>query len=218
MRAARPNRGIPETQVLPARRHATLVAVETKLTKNRSVKISKFLSRHLRHEPHRIGITLDAHGRVDVEELIRAAGAHGFTFTRAELEEVVATSDKQRFAVEDGLIRANQGHSVPVDLDLPVRRPPARLYHGTVGRFLPAIRAEGLRAMSRHAVHLSPDRETAARVGARRGRPVVLTVEAEAMYRDGHSFRLSSNGVWLADRVPPRYLLEPADTEQPDVP
>ncbi|MFC4496321.1 RNA 2'-phosphotransferase [Streptomyces ovatisporus] len=189
--------------------------MDTNLGKGRSVKISKFLSRHLRHEPQRIGITLDARGRVNVQELLQAAAAHGFPFSRAELEEVVATSDKQRFAIEDGLIGANQGHSVAVDLELPVLEPPARLYHGTVGRFLPAIRAEGLRAMNRHAVHLSPDRETATRVGARRGRPVVLTVEAAAMHRDGHRFQLSRNGVWLVEAVPPRYLRAP-DVQPPE--
>jgi putative RNA 2'-phosphotransferase len=174
----------------------------------RNIRISKYLAKHLRHEPERIGIELDAQGWVGVEELLGAAAAHGFPFSREELEEVVATNDKRRYVIDEdgGRVRANQGHSVTVDLDLPVMEPPAWLYHGTVGRFLDAIRSEGLRPMNRHAVHLSPDRETATRVGARRGRPVVLPVDAGAMHRDGHTFRMSENGVWLVDAVPPGYL------------
>ncbi|MFH8368018.1 RNA 2'-phosphotransferase [Streptomyces sp. NPDC018031] len=175
----------------------------------RKVKISKYLARHLRHQPERIGITLDPHGWVEVGELIAAAGAHGFRFTRAELDEVVRSNDKQRYAVEGDRIRANQGHTVDVDLCLPVAEPPPYLYHGTVARFLPAIRAEGLRPMNRHAVHLSPDRETATRVGARRGVPVVVPVDAGAMHRAGHSFQVSANGVWLVAGVPPAFLRFP---------
>ncbi|MFJ9408980.1 RNA 2'-phosphotransferase [Streptomyces sp. NPDC101393] len=175
----------------------------------RSVRISKYLAKHLRHEPERIGITLDAHGWVPVTELIEAATRHGFRFSRAELDSVVAESDKQRYAIEGDLIRANQGHSVHVDLDLPTAEPPAHLFHGTVARSVAAIREEGLRPMSRHAVHLSPDRETATRVGARRGKAVVLTIDAAAMHRAGHEFRVSANGVWLTERVPPEFLRFP---------
>lgn len=179
------------------------------MNNQRSVRISKYLAKHLRHEPERIGITLDAHGWVPVAELIQAAGRHGFSFSRAELESVVAESDKQRYAIDGDRIRANQGHSVRVDLDLAPSAPPARLFHGTVARSVAAIRDEGLRPMSRHAVHLSADRETATRVGARRGKAVVLTVDAEAMLRAGHEFRVSANGVWLTDRVPPEFLRFP---------
>ncbi|MER5302082.1 RNA 2'-phosphotransferase [Streptomyces lasiicapitis] len=175
----------------------------------RTVKVSKYLSKHLRHQPERIGITLDDGGWVDIGTLIEAAAAHGFRFTRAELDHVVAENDKQRFAVEGDRIRASQGHSVEVDLDLPAATPPAYLFHGTVARHLDAIRAEGLRPMNRHAVHLSPDRDTATRVGARRGRPIVLSVDAGAMHRDGHVFQVSANGVWLTDAVPPGYLRFP---------
>ncbi len=175
----------------------------------RSVRISKYLAKHLRHEPERIGLTLDAQGWVPVAELIAAAGRHGFRFTRAELESVVADNDKQRYAIEGDRIRANQGHSVRVDLGLPPVEPPAQLFHGTVARTVAAIRSEGLRPMARHAVHLSADRETATRVGARRGRAVVLTVDAGAMYRAGHEFRVSANGVWLTGRVPPEFLRFP---------
>ncbi|WFB05770.1 RNA 2'-phosphotransferase [Streptomyces sp. LX-29] len=175
----------------------------------RETRISKYLSRHLRHDPGRIGISLDPHGWVDVDVLIAAAAAHGFTFSHAELIQVVRANDKQRFAVVDGRIRANQGHTVPVDLGLPTAVPPEYLFHGTVARYLPAIRAEGLRPMHRHAVHLSPDRETALRVGARRGTAVVLSVHSGAMHRSGREFRLSVNGVWLVDHVPASFLRFP---------
>ncbi|WP_369212021.1 RNA 2'-phosphotransferase [Streptomyces flavofungini] len=175
----------------------------------RTVKVSKYLSKHLRHDPGRIGLTLDAHGWVEIDVLLAAAAAHRFPFSRAELDHVVAVNDKQRFAVENGRIRASQGHSVAVDLDLPPATPPAYLFHGTVAPRLDAIRSEGLRPMNRHAVHLSADRGTAERVGARRGRPVVLSVDAGALHRDGHVFRISANGVWLTAAVPPAYLRFP---------
>lgn len=176
------------------------------MNEQRTVKVSRYLSRHLRHQPDRIGLTLDEAGWVEIDELLAAAAAHGFPVSRAELDRVVAENDKQRFSIEGTRIRANQGHTVEVDLGLAVAEPPAYLFHGTVNRFLGAIRAEGLAPMSRHDVHLSADRETATRVGARRGRPVVLTVDAGAMHRDGYTFRLSANGVWLTAAVPPEYL------------
>jgi len=176
------------------------------------VKVSKYLSKHLRHQPDRIGITLDENGWVAVDELMRAADEHGFRITRAELDHVVAVNDKQRFTIDGARIRANQGHTVEVDLDLPPAEPPAYLYHGTVARSLDAIRTEGLRAMNRHHVHLSPDRETATRVGARRGRPIVLSVHAGAMHRSGHLFHVSSNGVWLTEAVPPEFLRFPSSS------
>ncbi|MFF0201005.1 RNA 2'-phosphotransferase [Streptomyces sp. NPDC005017] len=176
------------------------------MDERRTVKVSKYLSRHLRHQPERIGLTLDDGGWVEIETLMTAAAGHGFPFSREELDHVVAANDKKRFAVEGTRIRASQGHSVDVDLGLPPATPPPYLYHGTVARSLDAIRAEGLRPMNRHDVHLSVDRETATRVGARRGRPVVLTVDAGAMHRDGHVFHVSANGVWLTQAVPPGYL------------
>ncbi|MFF4950633.1 RNA 2'-phosphotransferase [Streptomyces chattanoogensis] len=179
------------------------------MNSQRSVRISKYLAKHLRHEPERIGITLDAQGWVAVPELIEAAARHGFRFSRAELETVVAENDKRRYAIEGDRIRANQGHSIRVDLDLPPAEPPACLFHGTVARSIAAIRTEGLRPMSRHAVHLSSDRETATRVGARRGKAVVLTVDAAAMRQAGHVFHVSANGVWLTACVPPEYLRFP---------
>jgi len=169
------------------------------------VRTSKRLSYVLRHAPDSVGLTLDEHGWVDVDDLLAA-----LRLTRAELDDVVARNDKQRFAV-DGTgtrIRASQGHSVAVDLGYAPATPPAELFHGTADRFLASIRAEGLRPGNRHAVHLSPDTGTARRVGARRGRPVVLRVDAAAMARDGVAFTRSANGVWLVDAVPPRYLSE----------
>ncbi|MYQ49379.1 RNA 2'-phosphotransferase [Streptomyces sp. SID4985] len=172
----------------------------------RTVKLSKYLAKHLRHQPERIGLTLDAGGWVEIDALMTAAAAHGFRFTREDLDHVVAVNDKKRYAVDGTRIRASQGHTVAVDLGLPPATPPPYLYHGTVARALDAIRAEGLRPMNRHDVHLSADRETATRVGSRRGRPVVLPVDAAAMHRDGHVFRVSANGVWLTEAVPVRYL------------
>ncbi|MFF4256413.1 RNA 2'-phosphotransferase [Streptomyces sp. NPDC001663] len=179
------------------------------MDERRTVKVSKYLSKHLRHQPERIGLTLDEAGWVEIDELLAAAAAHNFRITRDELDHVVAANDKKRFAIEGTRIRASQGHSIDVELGLPPAPPPPYLYHGTVARNLDAIRAEGLRPMNRHDVHLSPDRETATRVGARRGRPVVLSVDAGAMHRDGHIFHVSANGVWLTQAVPPQYLRFP---------
>ncbi|WP_017590772.1 RNA 2'-phosphotransferase [Nocardiopsis ganjiahuensis] len=173
------------------------------------VRASKFLSLVLRHDPARAGITLDPHGWVGVDELLSGCRRAGRPLTPEELREIVHTNDKKRFALSpDGLrVRAQQGHSVRVDLSLEPVPPPDRLFHGTVGRFLSAIHREGLRPMNRHHVHLSPDEETARKVGARRGTPVVLTVDSARMHADGHEFRVTGNGVWLAGSVPPEYLL-----------
>jgi putative RNA 2'-phosphotransferase len=176
----------------------------------RTVKVSKYLSKHLRHRPERIGITLDEAGWTGVGDLLRALAAHGFPVTREELDHVVAANDKRRFTIDGDRIRANQGHTVPVDLGLPPAEPPPYLFHGTAPRSLAAIRAEGLRPMARHHVHLSADRATAERVGARRGRPVILTVDSGAMHRAGHVLRVTANAVWLADSVPPEFLRFPA--------
>ncbi|MFB4315403.1 RNA 2'-phosphotransferase [Actinomadura sp. 21ATH] len=179
------------------------------MDERRTVKVSKYLSKHLRHQPGRIGLVLDTGGWCEVDDLLRAAAAHRFPITRDELEHVVAVNDKKRFEIDGGRIRASQGHTVPVDLDLPVTPPPATLFHGTVARALPEIRRDGLLPMKRHAVHLSPDDETATRVGARRGRPVILTVDAAGMAAAGHEFRVSANGVWLVDAVPAHFLTLP---------
>ncbi|MCS7478300.1 RNA 2'-phosphotransferase [Umezawaea endophytica] len=169
------------------------------------IRLSKRLSKHLRHSPELIGLRLDPAGWVDIDDLLTALGRG---VTRAHLLEVVERNDKKRFAVEGNRIRASQGHSVEVDLDLPVSEPPPVLYHGTVGHALPDIHRDGLKPMNRHDVHLSATVETARRVGARRGKPVVLVVDTAAMRADGHEFRVSANGVWLAASVPPEYLAE----------
>ena len=175
------------------------------------VATSKFLSLVLRHRPETVGITLDAEGWVAVDELLKACADHGRVISRERLGEVVRTNDKQRFSFSpDGLrIRARQGHSVPVELGLVPVEPPELLYHGTVERFLPSIRRTGLVRGKRHHVHLSGDAQTATRVGQRRGRPIVLVIEARRMYGDGHSFYRSENGVWLTDAVSIQYLRIP---------
>lgn len=174
----------------------------------RLVRISKRLSLHLRHAPKDIGISLSPDGWVEVDTLLDALARHGMPLSPAELDEVVAGNDKQRFAIDASgtRIRANQGHTVPVRLDLPVATPPAVLYHGTVGKVLPTIQRDGLLPMRRHDVHLSATVATATAVGGRRGIPVVLRVDAAAMVQTGHEFRVSANGVWLTRHVPARYL------------
>ena len=174
----------------------------------RLVKVSKFLSLHLRHEPGRLGLGLAPGGWVGVDELLEACARKGFDVSRAELEEVVARNDKRRFSFDEtgARVRANQGHSVEVDLQLAPATPPAVLYHGTGERSVGAILAGGLHRMSRHHVHLSADAETARRVGTRHGRPVVFEVEAARMHADGHVFHVSANGVWLVESVPTEYL------------
>jgi putative RNA 2'-phosphotransferase len=175
---------------------------------DRLIRVSKYLAKYLRHAPQEIGLTLQPGGWVPVDDLLAAAEKNSFSIAYDELVECVETNDKQRFGfdVSGELIRANQGHSVEVDLQLDEREPPETLYHGTVERFLSSILEQGLVRGKRHHVHLSKDVETALRVGARRGKPVILTVDAGRMQRDGHKFLLSVNGVWLTDVVPPGYL------------
>jgi putative RNA 2'-phosphotransferase len=174
----------------------------------RLVTVSKYLAKHLRHAPEALGLTLQPGGWVGVDELLAAANEHDFPISFDELIECVETNDKQRFAFDPSgeLIRANQGHSVAVDLQLEEKEPPEVLYHGTVERFLAGIWAEGLKKGKRHHVHLSPDTATAHKVGARRGVPIILRVDAGRMFRDGYKFYLSVNGVWLTDLVPKEYL------------
>jgi putative RNA 2'-phosphotransferase len=169
---------------------------------------SKFLSLLLRHEPERIGIALDPAGWVDIDKLLDALHAHGVELTRDELDHIVKSSDKQRFAISgDGArIRANQGHSVQVELGLPTVKPPDVLYHGTVEPALVGIRKLGLVKGARHHVHLSSDIETAKKVGGRRGQPIVLAIKAAEMAVAGHAFYRSANGVWLVDAVPPEFI------------
>lgn len=178
-------------------------------SKKQLEKTSKFLSFVLRHKPEAIGLELDPNGWVDLAELIEKASSE-ISLDRGLIQQVVATSDKQRFALsEDGeRIRANQGHSVKVDLELTPKDPPTVLYHGTATRFLPSILEEGLRPGQRHHVHLSAEVETATSVGQRHGAPVVLQISAAEMLAQGHVFFLSKNGVWLTDKVPSAFLRE----------
>ena len=174
----------------------------------RLVKLSKFLSKHLRHEPERLGLRLAPGGWVDVGTLLAACAQRRIAIDRTTLDEIVARNNKQRFAFDETgtRLRAQQGHSVEVDLQLTPEVPPPVLYHGTPRENVEAIRRDGLARMARHHVHLSPDLPTARVGGARRGRPVIFEVDTAAMARDGSVFFRSGNGVWLVEHVPPRYL------------
>lgn len=174
----------------------------------KSDKLSVFISLVLRHKPEAAGICLDEHGWADVDELLKGINDTGRTIDMDILEEIVRTDNKQRYSFNEDktLIRANQGHSIPVDVELEEKKPPQYLFHGTAERFLDAIMAEGLKPMSRLYVHLSKDKETAVKVGKRHGKPVVLKIRAEEMYNDGSEFYLSANGVWLTKAVDRKYI------------
>ena len=178
------------------------------MTDKEIIRTSKFLSLILRHEPEQVGVNLDSAGWVPVEKLLRAVNAHGTALTLEQLQQIVVTSDKKRFAFsEDGQrIRASQGHSVEVDLQYKAQVPPELLYHGTPERFVESIRQTGLNKGQRHHVHLSLDEVTASKVGERRGRLVVLKVRAGEMHRAGHVFFLSANNVWLVEHVPTQFI------------
>lgn len=175
-------------------------------------KVSKFLSYVLRHKPEEIGISLSKDGWVPVVKLIEATNEksekNGFILDMSLLEVVVAEDKKGRYSFSENkeLIRANQGHSTKVDLGLKNVVPPTILYHGTVEKVLPLIKKEGLKPMSRHAVHLSKDVETAKVVGSRRGKAIILVVDSKSMFADGYKFQCSENGVWLTSEVPSRYI------------
>ena len=173
-------------------------------------KLSVFISLILRHKPETIGITLDENGWADVGELIKGINASGRRIDMPLLEEIVRTDNKQRYSFNEDrtLIRANQGHSINVDVELKECEPPEQLFHGTGERFAAAIRKEGLKPMSRLYVHLSKDRDTAEKVGARHGKPHIFFVHSGKMFRQGYKFYLSENGVWLTKSVPPEFLGE----------
>lgn len=174
----------------------------------RRTRISKFVSKVLRHAPESVGLVLEPGGWVSVDDLLRGLANAGTRVSREELETVVRLCEKQRFAFsDDGFkIRANQGHSTEVEMDFEPTEPPSELFHGTAAATLPIILRDGLLKMARHHVHLSVDTETATKVGQRHGKPVVLTVDAARMRADGHVFYRSANGVWLVEHVPPQYL------------
>lgn len=185
------------------------------LNEQQRKSISKFFSLILRHRPEQIGLTLDKNGWADIDELLAKANLHNRTdlcITREVLMEVVETNDKKRFTVsEDGSrIRAAQGHSTQqVQIEHQTAEPPAVLFHGTAEKSLSSIRGQGLHGVSRHYVHLSADEETAVKVGARHGKPVVLRIDTAAMTAAGHKFYLADNGVWLTESVPPQYIVFP---------
>ncbi len=178
---------------------------------DRDVHFAKLLSLVLRHRPDTLGLELDDAGYVDVARLLAALADHAQPLTRAELDRIVRADDKQRFAFDAGgtRLRASQGHSLAVTLAYPPLPPPATLFHGTVARFVAAIRDQGLQARERQFVHLSADLATATNVGSRRGKPLVLTVDSAAMARAHFEFHRSANGVWLTREVPPRFITFP---------
>lgn len=171
------------------------------------VRLGRFLSLVLRHNPQAAGITLDEHGWADVEQLLNGVRRAGRQIDRETLERIVRENNKQRYAFNEDhtKIRANQGHSVAVDVELRETEPPQFLYHGTAAKSLPAIRREGICKMGRQYVHLSGDYQTAVDVGRRHGSPVVIVIDAAAMAQDGISFYRSENGVWLCEHVPFQY-------------
>lgn len=172
------------------------------------IKLGRFLGLVLRHNPSAVGISLDKHGWADVDELLNGVRGTGRKIDQETLERIVRENNKQRYSFNEDhtKIRANQGHSLQVDVELRETKPPRYLYHGTAARFLSAIQAEGIRKMTRQYVHLSGDYQTAVAVGRRHGAPVVLRVDAEAMAQNGATFYRSENGVWLCECVPPEYF------------
>lgn len=173
-----------------------------------TIRLSKFLSLILRHNPEKIDLTLDQQGWTEVSHLLERLAANGKPTTREQLNEVVETNDKKRFAFSEGgtKIRANQGHSIEIDLGLSPTIPPEILHHGTASRLYDAICQEGLKPGNRQHVHLSEEKETAIKVGSRHGKPIIFRVKSGEMHRNGHPFYCSENGVWLTDTVPATYL------------
>lgn len=173
-----------------------------------NARISKFLSLVLRHKPETIGLTLHEGGWALVDELMSKMNEKGIALDAELLQFIVHNNDKKRFAFNEDktMIRASQGHSVEVDLDLPVSTPPDVLYHGTAAHLLDAVLAEGLKRQRRHHVHLSAEAATAVSVGGRHGRPVLLEIDTRSMQEAGHVFYISANGVWLVDEVPPAFI------------
>jgi putative RNA 2'-phosphotransferase len=172
------------------------------------VSKSKFLSLVLRHDPGVIGLELDANGWASVSELLSKAAAHGTALSEDELKEIVTTNEKKRFDWDTvaNRIRANQGHSIEVDLELSPAMPPEELFHGSAVQNQASIFAKGLVRGKRQHVHLSSDISTAKMVGARHGRPIVFRISSGEMHRQGHNFYISKNGVWLTGDIPPAFL------------
>lgn len=176
--------------------------------KRNLVQLSKLISYILRHKPDSIGLNLDSEGWAIIDDLINKCNASGNSLDKNILIELVKDNDKKRFSISaDGhRIRANQGHSIPVNLSLTEQEPPSILYHGTSNRYLSSILKSGLKPQSRHHVHLSTNEITALRVGQRHGEPALLKIESYYMYSEGFKFFITTNSIWLTDHVPPEYL------------
>lgn len=174
----------------------------------KEVTLSKIISKILRHKPEMIGILLDENGWADVKELLNGINRLGNEIDKKLLDKIVEGNNKKRFGYneDESKIRARQGHSINVDVQLKVQVPPKHLYHGTAQSFMESIENMGILKQRRQHVHLSKDMETAFQVGKRHGKPVVFVICAKKMHEDGHVFYLSENGVWLTDRVPTKYM------------
>jgi putative RNA 2'-phosphotransferase len=177
------------------------------------VRVSKFLSLVLRHKPETIELSLDESGWARVDELLIKANDAGLSMDKVLLRQVVEGSDKKRFSFsEDGQrIRANYGHSIPIDLSLEAVEPPEFLYHGTTIRFIVSIKMKGIVPQERTHVHLSPDEDSAMEVGQRHGKPIVLIIRAKNMHEDGFKLYYSDSGLWLTEKVPPEYIIFPSE-------
>ena len=188
----------------------TTTPITQPLTQKQLTAFSKFLSLFLRHKPETINLSLDSEGYVDINQLISNINKYSeYHITRSTLDHIVATDSKHRYSYNDTKtkIRANQGHSIPVDLNLTAQIPPEILYHGTSKRFLDSILSDGLKPMSRQYVHLSSDSTTAAMVGKRHGdNPIIFMIETKPLIDSGYKFYLSENKVWLTDYIPAKYL------------
>lgn len=175
---------------------------------NKMTSLSKLMSYALRHHPEELGIKLDENGWVSLKTFTQALQSRDRTISVDEVRNVVESCEKQRFSIDEAQqkIRANQGHSIQVDLQLEAKQPPNILYHGTVDRFLDSIFRDGLLPQLRHHVHLTESLNTAKSVGARRGRAVILEIETRELVSNGAQFYLSENQVWLIDHVPSQYI------------
>jgi len=165
------------------------------------VKKSKFMSLVLRHKPEIIDVVLSNEGWVNIDTFIQKCSGK-IDITREDIDEIVSSCDKKRFSIKDGMIRANQGHSIEVDMRFKPLIPPDELYHGTSDTKTKSIYQKGILRMNRQYVHLSADKETAKKVGKRHGYPCVLVVDSDKMHKDGFRFYLSENEVWMTEYVP----------------
>lgn len=170
--------------------------------------LSIFISLVLRHKPEAANVKIDEHGWVEVAELIKGTKRKGYKIDMAILEQIVKIDRKKRYSFNEdkSKIRANQGHSIKVDVGLVEKTPPEVLYHGTATRFLSSIMSQGLKGQSRLYVHLSDNIKTAKKVGSRHGEPTILKIDSSKMNQEGHKFYLSENNVWLCNAVPVEYI------------